>query len=181
MLIITLILISLITSQIPAAQAQWNALNSGYAVTTNWHGKEAPIGESVTATAGTTDSHVKSIEFIWLRPDGSLARSVTFYTLRTDPYPPPNVPKEVIDYKNSTTVWYAQDIFTPDKVGDWTVKAIFHTEPKGSGNPRGQGSDKVMMRATSFFAVPEVPLGTLTIVLAMFGSLGIFALKRKRF
>jgi len=44
--------------------AQWDALKSGYAVTTNYQGKEVPPGTRVTATAGTTDEKVINVTFI---------------------------------------------------------------------------------------------------------------------
>jgi len=43
-------------ASVSIAYAQWAAIkDSGYAVTTNWHGVDVPIGQDVIATAGTTD------------------------------------------------------------------------------------------------------------------------------
>jgi hypothetical protein len=166
----------LIFISINVAQAQWNALNSGYAVTTDWHGLDVPLGQLVTATAGTTNPQVKSVEFIWIRPDGTVAWIVISETLLTSPYPPPNVPQEVIDYNSPKTIWYTQDAQTPDELGDWTVKAIFHIR----GNKMCTHRDIVRCRATSFFVIPEAPLGVLATILSIFGALGASSIKRKK-
>lgn len=39
--------------------------------------------------------------------------------------------------------------------------------------------DSFPTRATSFFAIPEVTIGTIAVVVAMFGALGLFAIKKK--
>jgi len=169
--------ILLVFANINIAQAQWSAITSGYAVTTNWHGEDVPLGQLVTATAGTTDPSVKSVEFRWLYPNGTEAWNVRNFTLLTSPYPPPNVPQEVINYQNSSTIWYTQNAQTPDEVGNWTVQTIFHD----TGRIRGQYSDIVRIRATSFFAIPEVPFGTVAILLSTFAVLGVYLIKRKRF
>jgi len=58
------------------AHAHWSAINSGYAVTTNWHGKEVPLGQSVTAWAGTTNSSVYQVEFKWKNKTGHVIYDV---------------------------------------------------------------------------------------------------------
>jgi hypothetical protein len=152
--------------------AQWNALSSGYGVTTDWHGREVPIHVDVTAWAGTTKGDTGGVEFKWIDPNGNLRRTEKFETL-SDPYKTPNVPsgvpKEIEDWAKDhpgVDVWYAHDTYALDVVGEWTVKAVFP-----------QGSVDVKQRATSLYAVPEVILGSLA---AMFGALGLVALKRRR-
>jgi len=80
--------------------------------------------------------------------------------------------------------WNGQDVreFSntqiPDVVGDWGVQGIFYD---GEGQGRGPIPDqpeKTAIRARSFHAVPEV--ATIAAVLAMFGALGLFAIKKKR-
>lgn len=165
------------------AQAQWSAINSGYAVTTNWHGQEVPLGEEVTAWAGTTRSEVKKVEFLWRAPD---EETVVFHDWiyidgpYTTPTVPDGVPQEIIDWANENPgidVYYANNTQTPDVLGDWGVQALFHA---GSGKIKGQDSTIVAIRASSTHTVPEVPFGTIAISLSMFVILGIFTIKRKR-
>jgi hypothetical protein len=154
--------------------AQWNALSSGYAVTTDWHGREVPIHVYVTAWAGTTKGDSKWVEFKWIDPNGNLRRTEVktlsdIYDLYETPNVPPGVPKEIEDWAKDNPgvkVWYAYDTYALDVVGEWTVKAVFP-----------QGSVDVKQRATSLYAVPEVILGSLA---AMFGALGLVAIKRRR-
>ena len=166
------------------AQAQWPAISSGYAVTTDWHGEDVLIGESVTATAGTTDSNVTQVEFRWLDPGGNVEFGggifVDVFGPYTTPDVPPNVPQEVIDWAvdhPGVDVWYANNIQTPEILGDWGVQALFHA---GSGNIKGQDSTIVAIRASSMNTVPEVPFGTIAMSLSMFVILGVFTIKRKR-
>lgn len=171
----------IVISSANLAQAQWSALDSGYGVTTNYHGVDVDIGQSVTATAGTTDNRVRNIEFRWLDPGGNPSWDVTVPVFGpfTTPNVPPNVPQEIINWANGhpgVVVWYAQNTQTPNVVGDWGMQAIYHD----SGRIRGRNSDTIAIRATSFNVVPEVPMGTMVILSSMLGALGVFALKRKK-
>ena len=165
------------------AQAQWPAISSGYAVTTNWHGQEVPLGESVTAWAGTTHSEVENVEFLWIAPDEETVvwdPWIEVFGPYTTPAVPDGVPQEIIDWAEDhlgVDIWYAQNTQTPDVLGDWGVQALFHA---GSGKIKGQDSTIVAIRASSINAVPEVPFGTIAISLSMFVILGVFAIKRKR-
>ena len=171
------------------AQAQWPAISSGYAVTTNWHGEDVLIGESVTAFAGTTDSNVTQVEFRWLDPDGNPIwegdlTTVDVFGPYTTPEVPDGVPQKIIDWANDNpgvTIWYANDTRTPDVLGDWGVQAFFFDTTDPEKSLRGKNSDIIAIRATSINVVPEVPFGTIVILLSMFGALGVFAIKRKHF
>jgi hypothetical protein len=83
--------------------AQWAAISSRYAVTTNWHGKDVPLSSTVTATAGTTDSNVKTVEFVWKDPTEDVVWDVAVSI--DGPLTSPNVPDgatpEIIDWKLS--------------------------------------------------------------------------------
>lgn len=177
---VSLLAILLIFSTANIAQAQWSAINSGYAVTTNYHGIEAPVGETVIATAGTTDNSVTKITFSWLNPyDNEVSYHEVLkadFDLHETPYYPTDSPQEVKDWAEKypyTEVWYAQDTHTHDQVGDWTVKVTFY----GATGPKGQEQTK--FKATSFFVIDEVPLGTIVILLIPLGFLSILALKKK--
>ena len=170
----------LIFSNTNVAQAGWNAINSGYAVTTNYHGLDVPLGEEVVATAGTTDHDVTQVEFKWLNPDEEEIHSET-HELSWSSTPPANVPQKVIDWAQNNPgveVGYAQSTLESDSVdviGWFTVKAIFH----GPTGPKGQDHDR--FKATSFFYIDEVPFGPIVILLISFGFLGLYAIKRKRY
>lgn len=177
--VISLIFGSLILSS--AVYAQWAALDeSDYAVTSNFHGIDIFPGTPVTVTAGTLDPEVVSITFRWHRPpdgNGPVAWEDTVTPLLTSPYPPANVPQEVIDSINSSTVWYAQDTRVPDEVGDWGVQ-VFFIGP--DGRDRANLTDVISIRATSFNAIPEIPFGTIAAAAAMFIAFGLFIVKKKR-
>ena len=149
--------------------AQW-PLNSGYAVTTNYHGEDVPPGTLVLATAGTTDPNVENVTFSWKYPDKT--------TAFTDP--------EVVVWSNDTywtnssgtyLIYYAQSSHTPDDIGDWGVQALFNGP---GGHIRGPESDIIKIRATSINTIPEIPVvGAAGAVAIMLLSLGLF-LKKKR-
>lgn len=62
-------------------------------------------------------------------------------------------------------------------VGDYSVKAYFYAT---DGNDIANILCLEAMRATTVMMVPEVPFGTIATLLAMFGALGVFALKKKQ-
>jgi hypothetical protein len=168
---VTIALFALISlASVAYATFDWSktSIDSGYAVTTDWHGMEVPLGEEVTAWAGTTNLNITEVKFVWLRPDKTKAWMdvVTTYTEEWwgDLY---------VREFNATRI--------PDEVGDWGVRVSFYTDPpSGEGvGPILEQSLKTAIRARSFFAIPEVPIGTIAVIIAMFGALSVFALKKK--
>jgi len=170
------------------AKAQWSAIkensgnNFGYAVTTNWHGTDVPIGQVVVATAGTTDLDVTHVVFIWRNSSENIVwvDNVTVSELTTPDYPN-NVPDEVIEWANETRgvpYKYAQSTRFPNVTGKWGIQAIFYnaTKPKGNHN-----ENFVVRRATSINVIPDAPvIGTAGLVSAMAFGLGLFKLKQKK-
>ena len=163
--------------------AQWPALSSGYAATTNWHGDPVPVGESVTVWAGTTDSNVVEVLFRWRYPDDSVFTEVTVPLdgPYTTPLVPAGVPQEIRDWANDhpgRLVYYANDTQTPDALGDWGITAFF----RGPGGRTKAGVDEtIMIRATSFEVVPEVAIiGTAGAAVAMLLGLGLFHRKNSQ-
>ena len=139
------------------------SLQSGYAVTSNYHGIPVPPGAEVTVTAMTTDSRVDKVTFVWKNPAEQALRTVT---------------KSV--YTNGTTykgklVRYANDTYTPEAIGDWGVQAIF----KDVHHFIIWCCTKIVARrATSFNVIPEIPVvGTVGASAAMVAG---FAWKMKR-
>jgi len=61
----------------------------------------------------------------------------------------------------------------PNQVGDWTVKVTFYD----ATGPKGQEQTK--FRATSFFVIDELPLGTIVTLLIPIGFLSFVAIKKK--
>lgn len=167
------------------AHAQWNALNSGYAVTTNWHGEVVPIGESVTAWAGTNNTEVYKVEFKWKNETEHVVfdENVTNLVQYTTPSYPPDVPQEIIKWATDpkyagATIKYANNTQIPDALGNWSVQVFFYAP---GGNLRGQGSDIIRIKATSFHVIPDVlVVGTAGAMVAMLLGFGFFGLRRKR-
>ena len=97
--------------------------------------------------------------------------------LHVTPNCPTDSPPEIIDWaldNPNTDVWYATDTHTPTQVGDWTVKVTFY-DATGS-----KCQDQTKFKATSFFVVDEVPLGTIVTLAIPFGFLSFVAIKKKR-
>lgn len=161
--------------------AQWPAIKeSGYAVTTNFHGLDILIGSNVTATAGTTDLGVTKVEFRWHDPSDNVVfdKNVSVSgPIITPNVPPSPIPDEITDWATSNPgveYLYAQSWFIPNTVGDWGVQAIFYNATHARSN------HTIRIRATSFMAIPEVPFGTIAILLSMFGALSVFVIKKKK-
>ncbi len=166
------------------AYAQWNAISSGYAVTTDFHGLSVSPGTLVTVTAGTTDVRVFEVIFVWHYPDGSVAFTETVpVTWTTCPTPPPSpIPKEITDWvatqPTGFVYGYAQSSHVADVLGDWGVQALFHDH---AGHQVGEYTEIVAVRSTSFNVVPLIPvLGTAGMALSLLAGLGLFIKRRRK-
>jgi hypothetical protein len=141
------------------------SLSSGYAVTSNYHGVNAPIGANVIVTAKTTDSKAAYVQFIWKDPAGHIIWQENVTLSRNGE-----------TYKGKA-VYSAQSTHQPTIIGDWGVQAKFFTS---NHNQCGYIVDtRLATRATSFNVVPELPIiGTAGAAVAMVFGLMLF--KRKQ-
>jgi len=170
-LILALVAVTLLAS-VDAAYAPLSTLGTGYAVTSDYHGIDVMIGSPVNATALTLDSTINRITFKWNAPNGTEGVWIDVWDL-------PLLTDGMGTWNNGTmaTIRYAYSIHNPDSVGDWGVKVLF----QGPNGKTKEGFDEVVqIKATSFNAVPEVPFGTVAILMAMLGALGVFAIKKRR-
>jgi hypothetical protein len=125
-----------------------------YAVTSNYHGVNVPLGQTVVVTATTDDPTVTSVVFIWKNA------------------------AKIEQWRVEVTVvsGEAQSSGEPNSIGDWGVQALFRD---GTGQTIQYVTNVVAIRATSFNVVPEVPiLGTAGITFALVAALGVHV-KRK--
>jgi len=156
---------------IQCVAAQWSTLNSGYAVTTNYHGKEVPPGALVTATAGTTNTNVKNVTFKWKYPNGTVAfidENITVWSNGT----------KWTNSSGSYLIYYAQSQHTLDVFGDWGVQAFF---VGNGGRTKANIECTIKIRATSFNVIPNIPiLGTAGATMIMIISFGLFLKKKKK-
>jgi len=153
------------------ANAQWSAINSGYTVTTDYHGEDVLPGALVTATASTTDPNVLNVTFVWMFPNETIAI----------------IDAEIVVWSNGakwpdddtgSPIYYAQSSFRPTVLGDWGVQAWFNGP---GGHLHGPETDIIAIRATSFNVIPEIPvIGTAGAVTAMLLGLGFFWKKKKK-
>lgn len=141
-----------------------SSLNSKYGITTIYHGIQVPVGTTVEAFAFTTNfPEAEKVVFRWLKPVDNEVASATVLLENT-----------FLEFEGED-VWYAIHDHTIDAVGDWGVQAIFYD---GSDNEIWR--DKLSIKATSFFSVPEIPFGTLTATLSMILALVIFVALRHK-
>ena len=153
-----------------SADAGWSALNSGYAVTTDYHGIDVPIGTLVTATSGTTDSSILNVTFVWKFSNETVAFEDIDVAVWSNGTKYPD--------ENGSLVYYAQSCFTPNVVGEWGVQAFF----KGpGGHLRGNGTDIIAIRATSGDVIPEISIvGAAGTIVAISLILVLLRGKRKK-
>lgn len=154
---------------IASASTQWDAISSGYAVTTDWHGKEVPFGTIVTAKAGTTNLEVVEVIFRWLKPDG------------TEAWPPIPVTSYIEELWEGQTIRVFENGQIPDTLGDWGVQAVFYNGGGNGVGPIPSQPEKVAIRATSFNTIPEIPVvGTIGAAIVMLLGLGMFIKRRRK-
>ena len=147
-----------------------NALDSGYAIARwPWDGGYLYPGESATVRACTTEPphpEATKVVFRWNRPDG------THFDVG---------PKDLTlsgDTWDTKPIWDAYDTQNLDMMGDWGVQARFIGE---DGKLKGPNPYPIVkIRAISWHAIPEVPLGTITTILSIFGALGVSAIVKRK-
>lgn len=164
MIVVVALLMGMLLASVSITYAQWNALASGYAVTTDCHGVDVLPGTLVTAIAGTTDSNVEKVTFLWKYPNKTVAFEETkpVYTNGTT-------------YKGKT-VYYANSSYIPDVAGDWGVQALFIG---AGGKEKAKHEDVIKIRATSFNVVPDFPVvGVAGALAVMILSLYFFTRKK---
>jgi hypothetical protein len=125
-----------------------------YSVASNYHGIDAPIGQTILVTATTDNPGVVNVVFIWKNAAA------------------------IEQWRETVTVvsGQAQSSGVPNSIGDWGVQALF---VGADGRTIQSVEDVVAIRATSFNVVPEIPLlGTAGVALAFVGALGVYV-KRK--
>lgn len=146
------------------ATTSWGSLSSGYAVTSNYHGKDVPSGADVVVTAMTTDAKVDHVIFVWTNPAGQIVWADIDSVESNGP-----------EY-DGKLVYYANSTHKPEALGDWGVKAIFVDL---NGIFRCHLKLFVARRATSFNVIPEIPIiGTAGASIAMIAGL-TYKMKRK--
>jgi len=148
-----------------------NALNSGYAITRwPWSDGEIYPGQDATVRACTTEPphpEATHVVFRWIRPNGSYWDvGPVALTLSDDTW-------------DGKPIWDAYDTETIDMLGDWGVQALFcdsHGKLKGPSTPY----QIVGIKAISWHAVPELPLGTIASLLGMLGGMCVFTIVQRK-
>ena len=165
-----LMFLILLATLLSSANVILSSLHSGYAVTTDYHGLDVPLGTLVTATAATIDSNVSNVTFVWKFPNGTIAFEHVDVAVWSNGTRFPD--------ENGTLVYYAQGSFVLTVEGEWCVQAFF----KGSGGHlRGNGTDIVAIRATSPDIIPDISFGTFAGVFAAISLiLSLYLAKRRR-
>ena len=165
-----ILMFALLSLFIFTANAQW-PINSGYAVTTDYHGEDVMPGMLVTATAGTTDPNILNVTFVWKFPNDSTAFTDAEVTVSSNGTKWPND-------DTGSLIYYAQSSYTPTVAGDWGVQAWFNGP---GGHLRGPETDIIAIRATSINTIPEIPIvGTAGAITAMLLCLWFYSTKKKQ-
>lgn len=157
-ILLSILTFALICSFATAVYAQVQALSTGYAITSNYHGIDVPPGSSVVVTAMTTDQSVYQVTFLWKDPTGQEADREAVIPLFTNG-----------TLYNGKLIHYAISENIVNTIGDWGVQALFQAH---DGTTKQGITEVVKIRATSFNVIPEVPLiGTAGASIAMLSGL----------
>lgn len=105
------------------------------------------LGQEAKAIATTNDLTVVNVTFTWIDPSSNVDQTTTV----------------------TVVAGSAEDTFTPDEVGTWTVIADF-----------GNGVVIVETLDINFMVIPESAIGTLALVASALAALGVFAAVKRR-
>lgn len=149
------------------AYAAYPSLTTGYAIDSNYHGINVPLGANVIVTAYTTDMEVYQVTFLWKYPNGTVV-----FGPEVDSTP---VAGELYEGNAVNTFSSTHSV---DVKGDWGVQALFQSQ---DGKTKENIDYVVKIKATSFFVVPDFPMiGTLGSLGAMLLGLGLFVRRKGR-
>jgi hypothetical protein len=166
-----LILTTLLVSTASAGFIFPNDLDSGYYLTSNYHGESVPPGATVTMTAESTNTRVRSVQFLWFAPDGTLARV-------SDRIPVWTNGSTLTNDEGTFTIYFAEDNYIPNVPGHWGVVAVFFGE---GGIILCRHNVILAIRFTFFNVVPEIQVaGTAGAAGIMLLGFGLFAMKKRK-
>ncbi len=158
------------TTPLDGTPGSINALGTGYAIT-RWPytNGNVLVGQSVTVMACTTQPPYPDrdqVTFVWIRPDGTIARTHGPVDLTLSGYT-----------WNGLPIYTATDSQVMDQAStnsaDWGVQAQFTSSTNSEINTK--------IKAISWdpTPVPEFPFGTIAAMGAAFGAMGLY-INRKR-
>jgi len=130
-----------------------NSVRAGYYWKFELSKTKANLGERVTATASTNDPEITKIRIEFYDPKGTL--------------------RDWTDFYGSPVTWCSSDSPPLDKVGMWTVKAIFYR----TGSPIYIEKTVIVVGLN---IIPEFPFGTVAPVLASMAALIVTKIRRRR-
>jgi hypothetical protein len=108
------------------------------------------LGQEARAVAETNRASVIEVRFKWIDPSGNVD------SITTVPAPSDDTRK-------------AEDIFTPDEVGTWTVVADF-----------GNGDEIIRTLHVDFMVIPESPIGIIALMGSILAAFGGYAYLRQK-
>jgi len=169
-------------ADVPYDAGPWSAIDSGYAVTTNHHGEDVPIPPfpPLVAQVGLLAEHFPGLLYVRVdlrdEDDGVVDSA---YVYPEDFVADLSPQGEPIMYALTKITGDDDDVLAPDTWEapmHYSVKAYFFLEGGNIGPPEAVCLEA--MRAVTVMTVPEVPLGTLTVLLTMLATLGFLARKK---
>jgi hypothetical protein len=171
-----------VLADVPYDDGPWSAIDSGYAVTTNHHGEDVPIPPfpPLVAQVGLLAVHFPYLEYVRVDlrdEDENVVDSAYLYPgdFIANEFSPQGEP---IMYALTKETGTDDEVLAPDTWEapmHYSVKAhFFMDEEYGKPNPLVAEA----MRAVTVMTIPEVPLGTLTVLLTMLATLGFLARKK---
>ena len=176
-LVALLVVLTLIATPTIVQADPWSAIdNSGYAITTNHFGEEIvpPPVPPLRAKVGVLKEYFDNFDVYKVQvdlrdPDENVVDTDFVYAADFD---------DDISPKGAPIKYAWTDPLAPATwvVGHYSVKAYFYA--KDAPKEIAHTIELTAMRATTVMTVPEVPIGTITILLTMLASLAIFARKR---
>ena len=176
-LVALLVVLTLIATPTIVQADPWSAIDSGYAISTNHPGEEIDITQpfELKAKVGFLASIDVDKVIVELRdPDDNVVDTAEVVAPWQTGWS-----KKGNEYK-----WNWTRPLDPAKtgniwvVGHYSVKAYFYAKAGQGWKNLANVEDRVSMRAFTVMTVPEVPIGTITILLTMLASLVIFARKK---
>ena len=103
------------------------------------------LGDNMKAVVDTNNQFIFDVTFEWIDPSGN------------------------VDSTKTVRLFDAEDTFTPDEVGTWTIKAHL-----------SDGDIIVQTLHVDFMVIPESPIGTIALMASIFAALGGFVLMKKK-
>jgi len=177
-IIMLLGILALMSITIVVLADPWSAIDSGYGVSTNYHGEDTPVPPDppLRAKVGVLLENFAILDYVEVHLRDPDENVVDIVTISSSAF------VSGLSPKGADIMWAWSDPLEPEEgtwlIGHYSVKAHLYAREGDVVYEIANCELLEAMRATTVMTIPEVSIGTLGVLLAMFTGLALLTRKK---